>query len=179
MTRRFARRHGGFTLTECCVTVALAAVLAGLALPSFTEVLKRRHLQGRASDLSTDLQVMRNEAVARNRTLRIAVSNDASGSCYVIHTGSADACRCDGDRPALCTDGAQALKSLFLPADGPVRLTAASSSTTFEPVRGSATPTNTFTLTDKDGRQVRHILSVMGRVRSCTTAQGMGGYKPC
>lgn len=179
MRRAKACRASGFTLTECCVGLAIVAVVAAVAVPSFRDGHERRQLLGRAAELSADLQWLRTEAVARQEAVRITVHSHAGGACYVVHTGPADDCACRGDAPAACDSPARALKSVFVPADGPVKLASRPSSAAFHPVRGNATPTIAFELSDARGRAVRHVVSALGRVRSCATAPGLGGYPPC
>jgi len=174
-----ARRQRGWTLTEFCVSLAIAALMVMVALPSFTDMLRKRHLEGLAGELSADLQWLRTEAVARNVTARITLSSDIHGDCYVLHTGDAGDCVCNAGAPATCNAGAQAIKSVLLPAAGQVRLTAEEPSTAFDPVRGNARPGNTFTVKDDSGREVRHVVSFLGRVRSCTTSAALLGYAPC
>ena len=174
-----ARRERGLTLTECCVSLAIAALMVMVALPAFTDMLRKRHLEGRAGELSADLQLLRTEAVARNVTARITLSSDMRGDCYVLHTGDAGACVCNVEAPATCDGGAQAIKSVFFPSAGPVRLSAEWPSTAFDPVRGNAHPGNTFTVKDGGGREVRHAVSFLGRVRSCTTSPALLRYVPC
>ena len=174
-----ARLERGLTLTECCVSLAIAALMVMVALPAFTDMLRKRHLEGRAGELSADLQWLRTEAVARNVPTRITLSSDVHGDCYVLHTGDAGDCVCNAGAPATCDAGARAIKSVLFPAAGPVRLLAERPSMGFDPVRGNAHPANTFTVKDDSGREVRHAVSFLGRVRSCTTSAALLRYAPC
>jgi type IV fimbrial biogenesis protein FimT len=174
-----ARRERGVTLTECCVSIAIAALMVMVALPAFSDILRKRHLAGRAGELSADLQLLRTEAVARNVTARITLSSDLHGDCYVLHTGNAGDCVCNAEAPPTCDAGAQAIKSVSFPAAGPVRLAAELPSTAFDPVRGNAHPMNEFTVKDDSGREVRHKVSTLGRVKTCTTAAALLRYAPC
>jgi type IV fimbrial biogenesis protein FimT len=174
-----ACRARGYTLTECCVVVAIVAVAAAVAVPSFSDGIERRQLLGRASELSADLQWLRTEAVARQQAVRITVGPAAGGACYVMHTGPQEACKCQGETPAVCDAPAQMLKTVFVPADGPVRLVARPSSAAFQPTRGNATPTISFELSDTRGRTIRHVVSALGRVRSCASISGLGGLATC
>ena len=79
----------GISLIEACAVLAVLSVLAGLALPSFGDHLAKRRLEGRAVELSNDLQYLRSEAVSRNEAMRISFGTDAGGSCYVLHPAEA------------------------------------------------------------------------------------------
>lgn len=53
----------GFTLIEAMVVVALVAILAALAVPSFTTMVANQRLSSAAQELQTLLQFARAEAV--------------------------------------------------------------------------------------------------------------------
>ncbi len=82
LSTRFLVSKGkrGFTLLELIVTVALAAILLGLAIPSFTGLFERNRLATVANSLVGDLMTARAEAIKRNVTVSICHSNDGS-SC--------------------------------------------------------------------------------------------------
>ena len=78
-TLRAAQR--GFTLIELMIVVTLVAVLISLTAPSFSRMLARGKLEGAASELVTDLQYARSEAVARNA--QVAIYTGAN--CYTVY----------------------------------------------------------------------------------------------
>jgi type IV fimbrial biogenesis protein FimT len=134
-----------------------------------------------AAQLETDLQLARAEAVAANRVLRLSFGPDAAG-CYVLHTGSAQACTCGTDAlgvaAATCSAGTQVLRVAALQDAPGVRLQANVGSMAFEPQRGTVTPTATLRLANARDERVHLVVNLMGRVRACTPS-ATAGWPPC
>lgn len=172
------RRQRGLTLIETAVTVAIAAITLGTALPGFVEARARRHLDGAIAQFETDVQYARAEAVARHLTLRIGFAASAAGSCYVIHTGAAQSCRCDAQGQALCEADGEAIRTVSFGAAHPVQLAANVRSMAFDADRGTVTPTASVQWRSDHG-SLRAIVNVMGRVRTCAAAPGVPGYRDC
>jgi type IV fimbrial biogenesis protein FimT len=57
----------GFTLLELMITIAIAGILVGVAIPSFTSIITSNRLTAYANELVTALNLARNEAVKRGR----------------------------------------------------------------------------------------------------------------
>lgn len=70
------RRNSGFTLLELLVTLAVAAVLLGLAFPSLVATINRNRLSGGANELTAALQYARSEAIKRNARIDVCRSVD-------------------------------------------------------------------------------------------------------
>lgn len=66
----------GFTLIELLISIAIAAILAGLAAPSFSRMLNSNRIQTTASALQGDLMFARTEAVKRGTWVSVCPSVD-------------------------------------------------------------------------------------------------------
>jgi type IV fimbrial biogenesis protein FimT len=174
-------RQRGLTLIETCMACSIAATLLGTAIPSYRDLVERKTLEARATELAQDLQFARTQAVSLNQSLRISFQQRAEGSCYVIHTGAATACSCGPSGPAVCLAGAQAFKSAWLPAAGAVqvRTTAGAGSAVFDGTRGTVSPTFTARMEDRQGRAVHQVVNLMGRARACSPEGRLSSYKAC
>lgn len=60
------KKQRGFTLIELMVVIAIAAIMASLAAPSFSDFINRTRLTSTMSQLSSDLNRARSEAIKRN-----------------------------------------------------------------------------------------------------------------
>jgi len=61
----------GFTLIELMVTIAIAAILSAVAIPSFTSTISRNRLTNSANELVTTLNLARSEAVKRAMSVTV------------------------------------------------------------------------------------------------------------
>lgn len=57
------RRNGGFTIIELMVVVSLLAVLAGLAAPSFTDMLRRFRVDAARETFTASVTLAREESI--------------------------------------------------------------------------------------------------------------------
>lgn len=169
----------GITLIEACMVLAITTVLATTAAPGMQDLIAARRLDNAANQLATDIQLIRTAAVTRNQALRLSFHARDGGSCYVIHTGAAADCDCSAPGPAVCHGTAREIKTVTLANTDQISIVPNVASVLFDPMHGTSTPTGTLHVIGAGGREVRHVINVMGRVRSCSPAPALPGYRAC
>ncbi|NRF72324.1 type II transport protein GspH [Aquincola sp. S2] len=155
------RRVRGLTLIEVVVAIAIAAIMLGLAAPSFVESIARTRLEGAVSTLGIDVQYARSEAIRRrtNATLTIL----SGGASYTI-----------GYTP---TSGADVvLKTVALPSG--VSLSAAGP-IVFEGLRGTTAAETITGSSSQTGAQLRVTTNAFGRISTCSPGSSLHGYTAC
>ena len=70
----------GFTIVELMVTLAVAAILIGFALPAFTDFVRQRTLTSEVNDFVLALTYARSEAVRRGQNVSVQSLGGDSGS---------------------------------------------------------------------------------------------------
>jgi type IV fimbrial biogenesis protein FimT len=174
-THSLARRSGGLTLIELLVVMALLAVIATLAAPSFTGLLAKKRVEGITAELVTDLQYARSEAVQRNEIVRVTFG----AGCYVIHTqGYIGGATCSASGPSVVTGGSE-LKTVQIDGGSTASLSpnAGLAYIQFEALRGSPDASGSIDVNSSvGGWQLRAIVSAVGRVRTCSPNASIAGY---
>lgn len=170
---RPASSYTGFTLIELVVTVAVLAILLGVAVPAFQDTLAKRRLVGAAEQLYADLQYARSEAIKRNASVVVSFSTGTDW-CYGIALatcacGTPGSCQLDGVEKVVSSSN---FRGVSLPS---ADLTFSGEKTTFDPRRGTAN-NGTASLTSSSIGTVKVIVSTPGRVRICS--DNVAAYKP-
>jgi len=73
-----SRSHGGYTLVEAMVVVALLGILTAVATPSFVSLMQRNRAAGEINSLIGDLQFARSEAIKRGLPVSLCTSSNGS-----------------------------------------------------------------------------------------------------
>jgi type IV fimbrial biogenesis protein FimT len=75
---QIASRARGFTLVELMVTIAVLAILAAIAFPSFRSLINSSRLSSGANELIATMQLAKAEAVRQNGRVTICASTNGS-----------------------------------------------------------------------------------------------------
>ena len=71
----------GVTLIELMVTIVVLAILASMAIPSFTNMMERQRLINATEAIYSDLQNARSEAVKRSLQIVASIQGGLSHRC--------------------------------------------------------------------------------------------------
>lgn len=96
------RRPSGFTLIELMVTLAVAAILLAIAVPSFRDMLERNRVAAQSNELLGGLQTARSEAIRKNATHRFC----SSANGWIVRTPAAATAIREGSLVGTTTVGA-------------------------------------------------------------------------
>lgn len=139
----------GFTLTEIMVTIGVAALLMGIAIPSFISWLPTLRLSDGARQVALELQEARMKAISQNTRFRLNFTTTISYQVERFNT----------------------VTSAFETESGPFSLpegiTATAGQTSEFQARGTANITvgnSTITLTNTEGDTAQVLINSVGRV---------------
>ena len=72
MRVRFSRVSSGFTLIELMIAIALLAILAGVAMPFYRDIIAEQRNRSITNDLHSAMALARSEAVKRNTPVTLS-----------------------------------------------------------------------------------------------------------
>lgn len=109
--RDIGQASPGFTLIELMVTVAVAALLLGIAAPSFRDMTVRNRVSTYSNDLIASVNYARSEAVRRGAPISICRSGDGTSCSGSWSDGWIVFANTDNDNPADVDAGEMVLKA--------------------------------------------------------------------
>ena len=173
-------KSSGTSVTEVLVVVGIFAILMAIAVPSFKNLQEKLRLEGVAAELVADFNYAKGEANARNRNMRIRFGSDVGGTYYVIHTGNVDACTCNSSGTSACNTATDfTLKCIGLTSASGLSVYANVNSMYIDSQRNTFTPAGSINIAGSDGKAIKHIVNIVGRVRTCSPGGEISGYTPC
>lgn len=81
-------KNRGFTIVELMIVVAIVAILAALAGPSFRELMAMMRVKTAATDIHLSLMRARSEAIKRNTNVTIATASGGWTAGWAISDGT-------------------------------------------------------------------------------------------
>ncbi len=159
-------KTSGLTLVELMVALAVLAVAASLALPSFAAATARNKLKAVAENLAADLAEARFEAAGRGAAMHVEVTPGADW-CWAVTTAPGCAC----GTPQACqlkTVRGRDHPGIDVLQGGSTRLDAT----------GPAVATSTL-LQSARGERLRVDMSPLGRASICAPDGKVPGHAEC
>jgi type IV fimbrial biogenesis protein FimT len=80
------RRQQALTLIELLVAIAVATIVLMIAVPPFFDYMLVKRLKSVNSEVLTDMNLARSEAVSRNAISRVVFNENTALTCYTIFT---------------------------------------------------------------------------------------------
>lgn len=161
----------GLTLTELVFAIALIAILAAVAVPSFQDFLGQHRVKTAANTLSQDLRFGREESVRLGRNVHISYQGGAKW-CWGLRFDKP--CDCNGTDQAARCDISRANASDFKGVN-----LVRSQNAEFEHEQGRVAQSGATELISTRGHKIRVELMPNGRVRLCSLANTLTGIDPC
>ena len=88
LTRRHPCKQGGFTLLEMVIVIVILGVMASIAIPNFTAMLRAQRVRTAAYDLMASLQFARSEAIKRNGNVVVAAATGGWQNGWTVTSGT-------------------------------------------------------------------------------------------
>jgi type IV fimbrial biogenesis protein FimT len=163
MHRRAHAIAKGFTTLEILVTLSVAAILAAVAVPSLSDLVNERRLAGAASQLASDLQFARADAIKRNARVLVCARNSGASTCAATPDWANGWVVCyDANYDDACDDGSADDPNpvrVGVPVHPSLRIAASAARVRFAPI-GTSGGAATLTVSGSWAQSSSRIASV-------------------
>ena len=157
---KYSRRSSGFTVTELMVTIGVAGILMGIAVPSLLSWLPTLRLSSASRQVAADLQLARMRAISQNVPFGLNFATNGASS-YVVFRDSNN---------NTVFDAGELDRGPFSLPEG---ITVSAAMCLVFQARGTASSTGTITLQNGSATQ-GVVVSVVGRVKVDPAVHGGG-----
>lgn len=165
------KTQNGFTLVELMITLAIAAILVSVGIPSFRSVIQTNRAATQTNELVTALNLARSEAVKRSSNISVCASSDSATCSASSNWATGWILFADAGTAGTFDGGTDTLIRVWSGLNGSTTLTSGSGDP-FVQYRSNgqssdaSTVSFTLTVADCTGDNVRNIsVSPQGRIR--------------
>lgn len=157
----------GFNLVELIVTLTVAGVLMAVAAPALQTFVSSNRLTSQINDLIADINLTRNEAIKRNTTTGVCVTDVGGTSCAASGNwanGWLVYYVCQAGDPSGCTAGNNVVVKIHEALTGNNTLTAPGDQIVYSKSGIISSGAGQFTLTDPKANKTRIVcIAATGR----------------
>jgi len=164
-------RARGFTLVELAIALAITALLAAMAVPSYTALVARQRLQATVEHLRADIALARQEAGRRAAPVYL-VFHTGSAWCYAVATNPALDCSQAGGAAGL-------IKRVQADSQPGVQLLLATPMALDSRTGASPQGGGLARFASAQGQQLQVRLGHLGHASVCAPAAAVAGAAPC
>jgi prepilin-type N-terminal cleavage/methylation domain-containing protein len=153
--KRISRRASGITLIELLITIAVFAIIAGIAYPMFQRIAINNNLKTAARDLASDFANMKERSIAEYRMHRITLNLGAN--TYTLQECANQGAPCNGWNPMFVKNLGDVASDIVFDAGNTNQVDF------FFQGRGTMTPMGTIGLTNSRNSTARITINITGR----------------